>query len=96
MILLLVILLAAFVVPVWTRPFLEFVQVLFAVAIVAYLVFIKKSLDMSEGPGLVIVLWILGSLCALSLRYKEAAREAVQAHQTEYHSNKTNQTCTGE
>ena len=75
----------AFIIPIMCRVLLEFLQVLVGLAYLIYMVFIKGDFDLTGWTGLLFVLWVLGSLCALSLRNREYARDAKQSHEMEYH-----------
>jgi hypothetical protein len=78
----------AFMIPILFRATLEFVQVLAGIGCLIYMVFIKVNLDLTGWFGLLFVSWVLGSLCALSLRNRESAREVKHAHEIEYHLKK--------
>ncbi|WJH36607.1 hypothetical protein N6H14_13175 [Paenibacillus sp. CC-CFT747] len=84
MVTLVVLAVLAFAVPLLGRRMLELVQ---GLAALVYLIGIVSS-----GGGVMAnvwsplwVFWVLGSLCALGLRSREAADESKRAHEYEFH-----------
>jgi hypothetical protein len=81
-----VLFLAAFIIPIWARMYLEYVQGL------AALIF---GIAMLVGWGSIVVLlpyfvlWVLGSLAALGKRSREEAEAAVEHHRLSYHERRS-------
>jgi hypothetical protein len=85
LILTIVVFVITFVVPILLRRILEFIQGLFA--ILAIIIFLSNMLD-KQWETILFVIWVLGSLAAVSMNAKEEGERAQKNHIVEYHDHK--------